>query len=85
MRLFVSVVQTGSLSAAARQAGLSTATVSRLILALEDSLGGRLLNRTTRKLSLTEAGQIYFRQVEQILHHISEANDSVAQLQSVPR
>lgn len=85
MRLFVSVVQHGSLSAAGRQAGLSTATVSRLILALEEGLGGRLLNRTTRKLSLTEAGQIYFRQVEQILHQISEANDSVAQLQSVPR
>jgi len=85
MRLFVSVVQHGSLSAAGRQAGLSTATVSRLILALEEGLGGRLLNRTTRKLSLTEAGQVYFRQVEQILHQISEANDSVAQLQSVPR
>lgn len=85
VRLFVSVVQTGSLSAAGRQAGLSTATVSRLILALEQSLGGRLLNRTTRKLSLTEAGQVYFRQVEQILHQISEANDSVAKFQSVPR
>lgn len=85
VRLFVSVVQSGSLSAAARLAGLSTATVSRLILALEESLGGRLLNRTTRKLSLTEAGQIYFRQVELILHQIAEANDSVAQLQSVPR
>jgi len=85
VRLFVNVVQTGSLSAAGRQAGLSTATVSRLILALEQSLGGRLLNRTTRKLSLTEAGQVYFRQVEQILHQIGEANDSVARFQSLPR
>ena len=84
-RLFVSVVHTGSLSAAGRQAGLSTATVSRLILALEQSLGGRLLNRTTRKLSLTEAGQVYFRQAEQILRQISDANDSVAKFQSVPR
>jgi DNA-binding transcriptional LysR family regulator len=85
MRLFVGVVQNGSLSAAGRQLGLSPASVSRHISALEESLGGRLLNRTSRKLTLTEAGEIYFRKVESILHQIGEANDSVAQLQSVPR
>jgi DNA-binding transcriptional LysR family regulator len=56
MRLFVSVVQNGSLSAAGRQHGLSPASVSRHISALEESVGGRLLNRTSRKLTLTEAG-----------------------------
>jgi DNA-binding transcriptional LysR family regulator len=85
MRLFVGVVQNGSLSAAGRQHGLSPASVSRHISALEESVGGRLLNRTSRKLTLTEAGEIYFHKVEHILQQILEANDSVAQLQSVPR
>lgn len=85
MRLFVSVVQNGSLSAAGRQLGLSPASVSRHISALEENLGSRLLNRTSRKLTVTEAGEIYFRKVEQILQQVTEANDSVAQLQSVPR
>jgi DNA-binding transcriptional LysR family regulator len=85
MRLFVSVVQSGSLSSAGRQLGLSPASVSRHMNSLEESLGVRLLNRTSRKLTLTEAGEIYYRQAEQILHQITEANESVAQLQSVPR
>ena len=85
MRLFVGVVQNGSLSAAGRQHGLSPASVSRHMSALEEGVGARLLNRTSRKLTLTEAGEIYFQKVEHILQQILEANDSVAQLQSVPR
>jgi DNA-binding transcriptional LysR family regulator len=85
MRLFVSVVQSGSLSSAGRQLGLSPASVSRHINSLEESLGVRLLNRTSRKLTLTEAGEIYYRQAEQILHQITAANESVAQLQTAPR
>jgi len=85
MRIFVSVVQNGSLSAAARQLGLSPASVSRHISALEEGLGCRLVNRTSRKLTLTEAGELYFAKVEQILHQIAEANDSVGELQSLPR
>jgi DNA-binding transcriptional LysR family regulator len=85
MRIFVSVVQNGSLSSAGRQLGLSPASVSRHISALEESLGGRLLNRTSRKLTLTEAGRLYFEKVEPILREVAEANDSVAQLQSQPR
>ena len=84
-QLFVNVVQLGSLSAAARQTGLSPASVSRIIHALEENVGGRLLNRTSRKLNLTEAGEVYYGQVEQILHQIADANDSVARLQSTPR
>src|SRR5450631_1795555 len=85
MRIFVSVVQNGSLSSAGRQLGLSPASISRHVTALEESLGCRLVNRTSRKLTLTEAGELYFKQVEQILHQVAEANDSVAQLQSTPR
>jgi DNA-binding transcriptional LysR family regulator len=84
-QLFVNVVQLGSLSAAARQTGLSPASVSRIIHALEEDVGGRLLNRTSRRLNLTEAGEVFYSQVEQILHQIAEANDSVARLQSTPR
>lgn len=83
--LFVAVVQLGSLSAAARRSGVSPATVSRIIRGLEDEVGGRLLNRTSRKLNLTEAGELYFTRVEQILHQIHEANDGVARLQATPR
>jgi DNA-binding transcriptional LysR family regulator len=85
MRVFVSVVQNGSLSSAGRQVGLSPASVSRQIGALEATLGCRLLNRTSRKLTLTEGGEIYLRHVEQVLQQIADANASVAELQSVPR
>ena len=85
IRIFVSVVQNGSLSSAGRQLGLSPASVSRHISALESSLGCRLLNRSSRKLTLTEAGEQYFTKVEQILHQVAEANDAVAQLQTTPR
>jgi DNA-binding transcriptional LysR family regulator len=85
LRIFVSVVQNGSLSSAGRELGLSPASVSRHISALEASLGCRLINRSSRKLTLTEAGELYFNKVEQILHQVAEANDSVAQLQTTPR
>ena len=85
MRIFVAVVQNGSLSSAGRQLGLSPASVSRHIGALEESLGCRLVNRTSRKLTLTEAGELYYAKVGEILHQIAEANDSVAQLQAEPR
>jgi len=85
MRIFVSVVQNGSLSSAGRQLGLSPASVSRHIGALEESLGCRLVNRTSRKLTLTEAGEVYYAKVGEILQQIAEANDSVAELTSKPR
>ena len=83
--LFVNVVQLGSLSAAARRCGVSPATVSRIIRSLEEGVGGRLLNRTSRKLNLTEAGAFYYGRIDQILHQIQEANGSVARLQANPR
>ena len=85
MRIFVAVVHNGSLSSAGRALGLSPASVSRHVSALEQSLGCRLINRSSRKLTLTEAGELYYGRVEQILHQIADANDSVAELQKVPR
>ena len=85
MRLFLTVVQTGSLSGAGRQSGLSPASVSRQITALEDDLGVRLLNRTSRRLSLTEAGQVYLEHAERLLHDIDELRDAVSQMAVKPR
>jgi DNA-binding transcriptional LysR family regulator len=85
MRLFVRVVQCGSFSAAARQIGSSPASVFRAINSLEDRLGTRLLNRTTRKLSLTEAGEIFSGRVEHILSEIQDVTSELTQLQHAPR
>src|SRR5476651_2503404 len=70
MRIFTRVVRAGSLSAAGRAMGLSSASVSRKISALEESSGARLLNRTSRKLSLTQVGELYYEKACQILDHI---------------
>lgn len=85
MRIFVAVVQNGSLSSAGRSLGLSPASVSRHVSALERSLGCRLINRSSRRLTLTEAGELYYGKVEQILHQVADANASVAELQKIPR
>jgi len=85
MRLFLNVVQSGSLSGAGRQADLSPASVSRQITALEDELGVRLLNRTSRRLSLTEAGQVYLERAERLLQDLDEMRDAVTQLAVRPR
>ncbi|OZA92041.1 MAG: hypothetical protein B7X76_00980 [Azorhizobium sp. 39-67-5] len=85
MQLFLRVVQGGSLSAAGRQIGVSPASVFRGINALEDSLGVRLLNRTSRKLTLTEAGQLYLARIEPILSEIEGLNAEIGQLQVTPR
>lgn len=85
LRVFVMSVQNGSLSSAGRQLGMSPASVSRCISVMEDKLGARLLNRSSRNLTLTEAGQIYYRYAEQILAQVEEADASVSQLQHAPR
>ena len=60
MRVFARSVESGSFSAAGRQLGVAPSSVSRQIGELEDDLGARLFNRTTRKLSLTEAGHEFY-------------------------
>jgi DNA-binding transcriptional LysR family regulator len=85
MELLVATVREGSFSAAGRRAGLSPASVSRHIAELEAQLGVQLLNRTTRHLSLTEAGRIYAQRVEQVLHSIEDAEAAALALQATPR
>jgi DNA-binding transcriptional LysR family regulator len=73
MTVFVAVVEQGSLVRAAEGLGMSAAAVSRQIAALEDHLSARLLNRTTRQLSVTDIGQDYVVRARQILSDVGEA------------
>src|ERR1022692_277762 len=63
----------GNLSAAGRQLGLSMTSVSRQLMALEEVLGTTLVERTTRHLSLTESGRLYYERAKQILEEVVEA------------
>jgi DNA-binding transcriptional LysR family regulator len=74
MRMFQQVVDDGSFAAAARKFDMSAAVVTRLVGDLEDHLGVRLLQRTTRRLALTDAGQAYLARVRHILNDIDEAH-----------
>src|SRR5579871_2789941 len=82
---FVRVVDNGGFSAAGRKLNMSTTMVSNHIQSLEDRLGVRLLNRTTRKVSLTEVGKAYYDRCVQILADIEQADDIANTLQSTPR
>src|SRR5439155_164225 len=85
LEVFSRVVETGGFSAAARKLNMSTTMVSNHVQALEDRLGVRLLQRTTRKVSLTEIGKAYYDRCIQILADIEQADDIASELQSVPR
>ncbi len=84
MRVFSSVVETGGLSAAGRALGLAPSSVSRRIAELEDLLGVRLLQRTTRKLSLTEAGETYYERCRDIVRAVEDANLAVTEKRAGP-
>jgi DNA-binding transcriptional LysR family regulator len=85
MLVFSKVVQAGSLSAAARELGVSTAVVSRTLAALETRLGVRLVNRTTRSLHLTDEGASYYETSQRILAEIDEADAAVTSRRIEPQ
>jgi len=85
MNVFKRVVDLGSFSAAARDLGFSNAAVSKNVSELEAYLGVRLLTRTTRRLSVTEAGQTYHNRCVAVLEEIDEAEQEAGQLSSKPR
>lgn len=85
IRAFVQVVDADGFSAAARLHGRSKALLSKYVTDLEDHLGVRLLNRTTRKLSMTEAGEAYYRDVRDLLQRLDDLDNSVAVQTSVPQ
>jgi DNA-binding transcriptional LysR family regulator len=85
LKTVVAVVETGSFTAASERLGMSKALVSKYVGEVEDALGVRLLNRSTRRLALTEAGQRYYDQALPLLEEFTEMVDSVTGEQSSPR
>ena len=82
---FVKVVATTSFTQAALQLGVPKSAVSRRVARLEEALGARLLQRTTRRLNLTDAGARYYRQANEALAALDDAKEAVEELQSEPR
>ncbi|MGH8496775.1 MAG: LysR family transcriptional regulator [Gammaproteobacteria bacterium] len=83
--IFVKVVESGSFTAAAEKLGMSRAAASKSVSRLEDRLGARLLQRTTRTLSMTEAGEVLFHRSRRGLSEIEAAELEVDHLQGEPR
>jgi DNA-binding transcriptional LysR family regulator len=84
LKVFRQVVEQGGFASASRQLGLSPAAVSKNIAELERHVAARLLNRTTRRMSLTEAGTRYYEQVTRILDDLQEAEQSLGPMQREP-
>jgi DNA-binding transcriptional LysR family regulator len=82
---FVRVVDAGSFTGAARMLKLPTSTVSRRVRSLEDRLGARLLQRTTRKLNLTDAGHIYYEGAARVVQAVMDTENAVTEMQSEPQ
>jgi DNA-binding transcriptional LysR family regulator len=85
LREFVAVVEQGGFTAAARQLNVSTSFVSRQVTRLEDQLDVRLLQRTTRKVHLTEMGQVYYERSREILDQLESLESEMADLQEKPK
>jgi DNA-binding transcriptional LysR family regulator len=83
--VFTKVVETRSFTGAAEQLGLPKSTVSRKLAQLEERLGVRLVQRTTRKLALTEIGEAYYQQCARIVADIAAAEQLVTDMQATPR
>lgn len=82
---FVAVAETESFTAASTRLQISTAQVSRQISALERRLSAKLFHRTTRKVTVTEVGAIYYQHCRQVLDGLAEAERAIGNLQSVPK
>jgi DNA-binding transcriptional LysR family regulator len=85
MAVFAKVVEAQSFTAAAAALGMSKSAVSKHVSRLEDRLGARLLNRTTRRLSLTETGRAFYDRCARVVAEAEEAEEAVTRLQSEPR
>lgn len=79
MNVFQHVIDEGGFASAARSLDMSPAGVTRMVAALEEHLGVRLLQRTTRKLALTDAGEAYLLRVRSILHEVEDAESAAAE------
>lgn len=84
MQTFVRVVDAGSFTSAANQMNTTQPTISRQIAALEDHLGARLLTRTTRRLTLTDDGRVFYEQALRALEALGEAENAIGRRRSKP-
>jgi DNA-binding transcriptional LysR family regulator len=84
MVVFTHLVESGSFTAAAKRLGLSKASISRELTALEERLGAQLLVRTTRRMSLTEMGQVFYERCRRVVEEAADAERSIHQLQAEP-
>jgi DNA-binding transcriptional LysR family regulator len=85
LQTFVDVVKQGSFAAVARERNVDPSSVSRAIAGLEEELGIRLLQRTTRQLSLTEAGMAYFQRIEPLVEEMQQAINVAADMSGQPK
>ncbi len=85
MRAFVTVVSEGAFTRAAERLDISPQLVSKYVSQLEQHLGVRLLNRTTRRIHLTEAGTSYYQRAQQVLHDIEDMESQIGDLQTEAR
>lgn len=85
MQVFVRVAKTGSFAGAARDMDISRAMATKHIMQLENKLGTRLFNRTTRSLSLTDVGESYLVRCQQVLQDVEEMEAAVTYMQTEPR
>src|SRR5712671_2800982 len=85
MLVFARVVQAGSFTTAATQLAMPKSTVSRKVSELEERLNARLLQRTTRKLSLTDAGRTFYDHCARIVSEVEDAERAVSSLEEIPR
>jgi DNA-binding transcriptional LysR family regulator len=85
MKVYCSVVENDSLAGAARSLNISPSVVSKQLSALEDRLGVRLLNRTTRRVNVTEVGTAYYDRCKRIIADVDEAEIAVSRTHSAPR
>ncbi len=84
MVVFSHLVESGSFTATAKRLGLSKASISREIAALEERLGAQLLIRTTRRMSVTELGSLFYERCRRVLEEAEDAERSIHQLQAEP-
>jgi len=85
IRIFTKVAEAGSFTKAAKTLDIPKSTVSRRVSELEDNLGSLLLQRTTRKLTLTPAGEIYFARTQRIISELHDAQVALEEMQDTPR
>ncbi|HBR0883788.1 TPA: LysR family transcriptional regulator, partial [Klebsiella pneumoniae] len=85
MQIFIAAVEEGSFAAAARRFKLSAAMAGRHVSSIESNLNARLIQRSTRRLSLTDVGQRYYERCKVILEAVEDANREASDVQATPR